>query len=208
RARARHVVAGAQVFPFLGSVPRDVPTVRGVDRFARVASEAPGEAIPASPDDVAFLQFTSGSTSAPKGVAVTHRCLVANLWMIRTASRMTADSCVVTWLPVYHDMGLIGTVLNAITMQIELAVMSPRTFLREPAMWLRAIGHHRGTHTAAPNFAYGLCARRVPDPASLDLSSMRVFICGAEPIVPETLERFTAHFDAARLDPAAMVPAY
>ena len=128
--------------------------------------------------------------------------------MIRTASRMDEQSAVVTWLPVYHDMGLIGTVLNAITLQIELAVMSPRTFLRDPRLWLTAIGTHRGTHTAAPNFAYGLCRKRIADPSGLDLSSMRVFICGAEPIVPETLETFAAHFAPTGLDPAALVPAY
>jgi acyl-CoA synthetase (AMP-forming)/AMP-acid ligase II len=208
RARARLVVAGSQVYPFLGSVPRDVPGVRAVHRFASLLTAPIGEAVRALPDDVAFLQFTSGSTSAPKGVAVTHRCLVANLWMIRTASRMDEQSAVVTWLPVYHDMGLIGTVLNAITMQIELAVMSPRSFLRDPGLWLRAIATHRGTHTAAPNFAYGLCAKRIAEPETLDLSTMRVFICGAEPIVPETLERFVTHFAPAGLDPGAMVPAY
>jgi fatty-acyl-CoA synthase len=208
RARAKLVVAGAQVHPFLGTVPRDVRGVKAVMRFASLITAAPGEPVRATPDDVAFLQFTSGSTSAPKGVAVTHRCLVANLWMIRTASRMDEQSAVVTWLPVYHDMGLIGTVLNAITMQIELAVMSPRSFLRDPALWLRAIGTHRGTHTAAPNFAYGLCAKRIAEPQSLDLSSMRVFICGAEPIVPETLERFANHFAPAGLDAGALVPAY
>jgi len=99
-------------------------------------------------------------------------------------------------------------VLNAITLQIELAVMSPRTFLRDPRLWLKAIGTHRGTHTAAPNFAYGLCKKRIADPSGLDLSTMRVFICGAEPIVPETLETFAAHFAPAGLEPTALVPAY
>src|SRR5215813_4693526 len=204
RSRARHVIAGAQVFPFLGAVPRDVRGVRGVDRFGALIAEPPGTAVCARPEDIAFLQFTSGSTSAPKGVAVGNRCLVANLWMIRTASRMDERSAVVTWLPVYHDMGLIGTVLNAITMQIELAVMSPRTFLRDPGLWLRAIGTHRGTHTAAPNFAYGLCRKRIANPSGIDLSTMRVFICGAEPIVPETLETFGAHFAPTGLDPTAL----
>src|SRR5262249_60667801 len=101
-------------------------------RFSSLVTAPIGDPVRATPDDLAFLQFTSGSTSAPKGVAVTHRCLVANLWMIRTASRMDEQSAVVTWLPVYHDMGLIGTVLNAITMQIDLAVMSPPSFLRHP----------------------------------------------------------------------------
>jgi fatty-acyl-CoA synthase len=208
RSRARLVVAAEQVYPFLGTLLRTCPTVQAVRRFGALFASESATAERVTPDDVAFLQFTSGSTSAPKGVSVTHRCLATNLWMIRTASRMDEQSAVVTWLPVYHDMGLIGTVLNAITLQIELAVMSPRTFLRDPRLWLKAIGTHRGTHTAAPNFAYGLCKKRIADPTGLDLSSMRVFICGAEPIVPETLESFAAHFAPTGLEPTALVPAY
>jgi fatty-acyl-CoA synthase len=130
--------------------------------------------------------------------------------MIRTASQMDDRSCVVTWLPVYHDMGLIGTCLNAITMSIPLVVLSPRTFLRTPELWLQAISQHRGTHTAAPNFAYGLCVKRVGRDrvVDLDLSSMVTFICGAEPVIARTMERFVEHFAPARLDPGAMAPAY
>lgn len=208
RSRARLVVAAEQVYPFLGTLLRTSPTVQSVRRFGSLFSSGSIAAERAAPDDLAFLQFTSGSTSAPKGVSVTHRCLATNLWMIRTAARMDEQSAVVTWLPVYHDMGLIGTVLNAITLQIELAVMSPRTFLRDPRLWLTAIGTHRGTHTAAPNFAYGLCKKRIADPSGIDLSSMRVFICGAEPIVPETLESFAEHFAPTGLEPTALVPAY
>lgn len=208
RSRARLVVAAEQVHPFLGTLLRTCPTVKTVRKFGALLAGDRATAERVAPDDLAFLQFTSGSTSAPKGVSVTHRCLATNLWMIRTASRMDEQSAVVTWLPVYHDMGLIGTVLNAITLQIELAVMSPRTFLRDPRLWLKAIGTHRGTHTAAPNFAYGLCRKRIADPSGLDLSSMRVFICGAEPIVPETLETFATHFAPTGLEPTALVPAY
>jgi len=157
---------------------------------------------------VAFLQFTSGSTSEPKGVIVSQRGLAANLWMIRTASRMTNASCVVTWLPVYHDMGLIGTVLNAISLPCDLVVLSPLTFLKRPRLWLELITHFRGTHTAAPNFAYGLCTKRVPDQSGLDLSTMTTFICGAEPVIPATLEKFVEHYRVARLSPESLVPAY
>jgi fatty-acyl-CoA synthase len=208
RAKAPLVVAAEQVYPFLGTLLRSCPTVRQIQRFGAVSASADFTPEQVSPHNLAFLQFTSGSTSAPKGVAVTHRCLATNLWMIREASRMNEQSAVVTWLPVYHDMGLIGTVLNAITLQIELAVMSPRTFLRDPRLWLEAIGRHGGTHTAAPNFAYGLCRKRIADPSGIDLSTMRVFICGAEPIVPETLELFAQHFAPTGLDPKALVPAY
>lgn len=211
RARARWIVAGSQITPLLGAVPRDVPTIEGVDKFAAVMSGSPIErAAEATPDTVAFLQFTSGSTASPKGVQVTHGNLTANLEMIRAASRMDDDSCVVTWLPVYHDMGLIGTCLNAITMGIPLVVLSPRTFLRDPGLWLSAISEHRGTHTAAPNFAYGLCVKRIPAERAraLDLRSMMTFICGAEPVIAKTMERFVEHFAVAGLDPSAMAPAY
>jgi acyl-CoA synthetase (AMP-forming)/AMP-acid ligase II len=211
RAQARHVVAGSQVTPLLGAVPRDVPTVRGVDKFQAVAAGPPlGESFAATPGATAFLQFTSGSTASPKGVQVTHGNLSANLAMIRLASRMDESSCVVSWLPVYHDMGLIGTCLNAITMGIPLVVLSPRTFLREPYLWLQAISEHRGTHTAAPNFAYGLCVKRIPTERAreLDLSSMMTFICGAEPVIARTMETFALHYAVARLSPAAMAPAY
>jgi len=208
RANARHVVVGAQVYPFVGTIPHEVSTVERVERFASVMESSPTTPESPRPEDTAFLQFTSGSSAMPKGVRVTHRNLVANLWMIRTASHMDDNSVVCTWLPVYHDMGLIGTVLNAITNFNELVVLAPRTFLRRPGLWLQTIAEHKGTHTAAPNFAYGLCTRRVKDPAEYDLSSMRVFICGAEPIMPDTLDNFATHFAPAGLEPSAMVPAY
>lgn len=208
RAEAARVVVGSQVYPFVGTIPRTVDTVTGVDRFGAVMASSPTTPEAPGADDCAFLQFTSGSTAAPKGVVVTHRNLVANLWMIRTASRMDSESVVCSWLPVYHDMGLIGTVLNAICGHLDLAVLSPMTFLRRPDIWLKSITDHKATHTAAPNFAYGLCTRRVKTPADHDLSSMRVFICGAEPIMPETLEQFAGHFEPAGLSRSAIVPAY
>lgn len=211
RANAKWVVAGSQITPLLGAVPKDVPAVGGVDKWQSLISGATLDApVRATPDMTAFLQFTSGSTASPKGVQVTHGNLTSNLAMIRYASRMDENSCVVSWLPVYHDMGLIGTCLNAITMGIPLVVLSPRTFLREPGLWLSAISEHKGTHTAAPNFAYGLCVKRLPEERvkSLDLSSMRTFICGAEPVVPKTMERFIEHFASANLHAGAMAPAY
>lgn len=202
RSRARDVVVGSLLLPF-------VATSRlRAHRFAPLLDGAPLQAERPRPDDVAFLQFTSGSTNAPKGVVVTHGGLARNIAMIRQASRMDSTSVVVTWLPAYHDMGLIGTVLNALSHANELVVMSPLTFVRTPRLWMETISSVRGTHTAAPNFAYGLCARRIIDLDGLDLSSMRTFICGAEPIVPETLERFSAHFLTAGLDPRAITPAY
>jgi len=115
---------------------------------------------------------------------------------------------VVTWLPVYHDMGLIGTVLNALTLPCNLVVLPPQVFLKHPRLWLELISRYRGTHTASPNFGYSLCARRVSNVENLDLSSMTTFICGAEPVLPRTMEEFVSRYVPARLHAGAMTPAY
>lgn len=208
RSGATYVVADAQPYSFLGNVPHESPGVKGVEKFANLMHSSFFEEIRLEDRDVAFLQFTSGSTSAPKGVMVEHRGLAANLRMIRQASYMDRDSCVVTWLPVYHDMGLIGTVLNAITLPCKLVVLPPIVFLKKPRLWLELIGQFRGTHTAAPNFAYGLCVKRVPDTSGIDLRSMTTFICGAEPVLPRTMEAFVQHYASSGLRPGAMVPAF
>lgn len=208
RSSATFVIADPQPYGILGNVTKDAPPIRGVAQFSDVMMSAQVLEIPKTFPDTAFLQFTSGSTSTPKGVMVQHSGLAANLEMIRAASHMNSNSCVVTWLPVYHDMGLIGTVLNAITLPCKLVVIPPIVFLKHPKLWLELITRFRGTHTAAPNFAYGLCARRVSDRSGIDLSSMTTFICGAEPVLPKTMEDFINHFVDAGLNPASLVPAY
>ena len=146
--------------------------------------------------DIALLQYTSGSTGDPKGVTLTHANLLANMRAIGTATQMGANDVGVSWLPLYHDMGLIGAWLTLLHFGVPLTVMSPLAFLTRPERWLWAFHKHRGTIAAAPNFAYELCVRKIADKdiEGLDLSSWRVAMNGAEPVNPETMQRFTERF--------------
>ncbi|MFN0313602.1 MAG: AMP-binding protein [Burkholderiales bacterium] len=159
---------------------------------------------------VALLQYTSGSTGNPKGVVLTHANLLANIraWS-RAAELSSADVCV-SWLPLYHDMGLIGTWLGNLYNAGLLVLMPPLDFLARPQRWLWAIHKHRGTVTAAPNFAFELCLRRIEDSdiEGLDLSSWRLAANGAEPVSPDTMERFIERFGKYGFRPETMVPVY
>ncbi len=162
------------------------------------------------PDGLALLQYTSGSTSSPRGVAVGHRHLVANAAAINELARIGSDDSTVCWLPPYHDMGLIGNLLQQIFEGIPVTLMSPIAFMKRPAVWLRALSDYRGTLAAAPNFAFDLCAdKATPELLSeLDLSQARVVIVGAEPVRATTLERFTRTFEVCGFSPEALYPSY
>jgi acyl-CoA synthetase (AMP-forming)/AMP-acid ligase II len=161
-------------------------------------------------DSLAILQFTSGSTGHPKGVQLCHRHLLTNSRMIARAMRCTRDSVGVIWLPPYHDMGLIGGLLQPIYSGFPVHLMSPVTFLQRPIRWLEAISAHRGTISAAPNFGYELCTKRVRSEqlVALDLSSWQVAASGAEPIRAETMRSFAATFAPAGFDARAFLPCF
>jgi len=160
--------------------------------------------------DLAFLQYTSGSTGDPKGVMLTHANLLANLRAMGPTVGASSEDVFVSWLPLYHDMGLIGACLGSLYYAFPLVVMSPLSFLARPARWLRAIHRHHGTLSAAPNFAYELCVRAIQDHEleGLDLSSWRMALNGAEPVNPATLERFIARFAPYGFRREAMAPVY
>jgi 1-acyl-sn-glycerol-3-phosphate acyltransferase len=166
--------------------------------------------VAAAPENIAFLQYTSGSTGNPKGVRLTHANLLANVRAMGSAAQVTAEDVFVSWLPLYHDMGLICAWLSSLYFGMRFVVMSPLTFLAQPARWLRAIHRHRGTLSGAPNFAYELCVKRIGDEelAGLDLSSWRVAFNGAEPVNADTMARFARRFAACGFRPEALAPAY
>ena len=164
----------------------------------------------AKSDHYAFIQYTSGSTSDPKGVLLTHANLLTNIRAYGHAIQVTSDDISVSWLPLYHDMGLIGLWLGSLYYGIPLILMTPFAFLNHPERWLWAIHYHRGTLSGAPNFAYELCIRKIDyaNIEGLDLSSWRVAANGAEKIYPRTLEKFAEKFAPYGLKRNAILPVY
>jgi 1-acyl-sn-glycerol-3-phosphate acyltransferase len=161
-------------------------------------------------DDVAMLQYTSGSTGQPKGVVLTHAKLLANIRAMGERANARPEDVFVSWLPLYHDMGLIGAWLSSLYYAMLCVLMSPVTFLARPTRWLWAIHNHRGTMSAAPNFAYELCLNKIPvaELKGLDLGSWRLAFNGAEPVSPRTIHRFGDRFSRYGLDPVAITPVY
>lgn len=191
-------------------VEAQVETLRAVLTLGDLPSGPAAAPMMAAAADLALLQYTSGSTGNPKGVMLSHANLLANIraWS-RTVALSPADVCV-SWLPLYHDMGLIGSWLGSLYNGCRLVLLSPLAFLARPEDWLWAIHHYRGTVTAAPNFAFELCLRRAAatDLSGLNLSSWRLAANGAEPVSPETIERFYAAFAPYGFRWETMIPVY
>ncbi len=159
---------------------------------------------------LAFLQYTSGSTGVPKGVMLTHENLLHNQEMIRLAFRQTAESVIVGWLPLYHDMGLIGNVLQPLYVGARCVLMTPMAFLQKPARWLQAVTRYRATTSGGPNFAYQLCVAKITqeEREGLDLSSWDAAFNGAEPVRAETLRGFAETFASCGFRREAFYPCY
>lgn len=163
-----------------------------------------------SPQTLAFLQYTSGSTGDPKGVMLTHENLLYNEEIIKNAFSHSDQSIVLGWLPPYHDMGLIGIILQPLYLGVPCILMSPLAFLQHPIRWLKAMSRYKATTSGAPNFAYDLCVRKVSskEREGLDLSHWDLAFSGAEPVRAETIERFSEHFKPCGFRREAFYPCY
>ncbi len=214
-AGARFVLTTSQIKSRSGQLIEQTSELRQLrwlasDEATEESADEPRVARRGADDSLAYLQYTSGSTATPKGVMVSHQNLLRNLAYIDEGFQHTPESIFVTWLPHFHDMGLIYGILQPLYQGRPVYLMPPTAFLQRPLLWLRAISRYRATHSGGPNFAYDLCARKISadESAALDLSSWAVAFNGAEPIRSETLERFAAAFAHCGFRRRAFCPSY
>ncbi len=215
-AGARVLITVGQAKPLAHLLRAQIESLRAVATVSDLAiadsAAAAGQlALPAiTAEATAFLQYTSGSTGDPKGVVVSHANLLANVRAMWSAARVSSSDTFVSWLPLYHDLGLIGACIGSLCVGYRLVLLSPLAFLDKPSRWLWAIHRHRATVSAAPNFAYELCLNKLSDAEldGLDLSSWRLAFNGAEPISADTVERFAARFGRYGFRREAMFTVY
>ena len=211
-ARVDLVVVDPDLAPFIEAQPGDPPMVSLRDLFddvtrLRIAStelERPKD----DPDALAVLQFTSGSTADPKGVMLPNRTICANLDAIVAAAEVVPDDVMVSWLPLYHDMGLVGFCMLPLSHGIDVVIGAPQDFLGAPVRWLEWLSAFGGTATAGPNFSYVLATRALRNASGLDLSRLRLALNGAEPVDPDTVEGFVEAAAPFNMRPGAVFPAF
>lgn len=207
--QARVLITLPQFGP-VAEVMRQRTNLIAITSTRDLAKSAPVPLYPATEHELALLQYTSGSTGNPKGVPLTHRNLLTNIWAIGTGFGIGDGDVMVSWLPLYHDMGLIGMSLVSFVHGNPLVLMAPDQFLSRPVRWLRAFSRYKGSMTAAPNFAYAICAKKIEDKEleGVDLSSWRVALNGAEPVIPATVRAFNKRFGPYGFRETSAFPAY
>ncbi|RKR06946.1 fatty-acyl-CoA synthase [Kushneria sinocarnis] len=210
---ARVAIAPTHMVRYIEEMPSvDTLAFHGdIEAFRTLPVEEGMTLAPSGPDEIAYLQYTSGSTGFPRGVEIRQHAIMANLRAILASGLAVRpqDRCV-SWLPFYHDMGLVGFVLGPMASQLSVDYLGPREFAMRPRLWLSLMTRNRGSIAFAPPFGYDLCTRRLhgSDIDRLDLSAWRVAGVGAEPVLPDVLERFADHFAAAGFDRRAFLPSY
>ncbi len=215
RERFAAVVSDCRPFAVVSeAADEDLPGLpEGTRRLVAADLRRPATGLPPDPDGetLAVVQYSSGSTRRPTGVVLTHGNIAAAERMIRSAMRADEDNVTVSWLPPFHDMGLIGSILHPLSVGGVSVLMPPNAFLQKPMRWLRTISEQRATIAGGPNFGFDLCVRRAPADGGtegLDLSSWKVAFCGSEPVRAATLAAFAERFRPAGFDPAALMPCY
>ncbi len=211
---ANALITTGDFIPVLDPLLSRLPALKELLNVQRLRNADPDivlQEFTIKPDDPCFLQFTSGSTSAPRGVVVTHRNLIANAHAIIETLEIKPDfDRAVSWLPLYHDMGLIGFVISTLVAQIPAIFIPTIAFVKHPAVWMETVHKYRASITFGPNFAFDLATKRAPKKSrmELDLSCLRVLGCGAEPINPRTMEKFLSTFEPWGLKSHAIMPCY
>lgn len=210
-AAAGIMLTQAEALPFAGLLLSRVRSLRHLVTAEEVQVDCDNLVLPKlHAEDIAFLQYTSGSTGTPKGVVLTHANLLANVRAMGEAVQASSSDVFVSWLPLYHDMGLIGAWFGSLYHAAQLVIMSPLSFIARPQRWLEAIHRFRGTLSASPNFGYEHCVRLIDDETrhQLDLSTWRCAFNGAESVSSQTLSAFCKKFAACGFNPGAMMPVY
>jgi acyl-CoA synthetase (AMP-forming)/AMP-acid ligase II len=211
-SQAKILLTDARAGKLMGKVLTLCAPPLGLCRVDDLTNTEPLSPHRSTADDIAMVQFSSGTTGKPKPVALTHSHVLSNAHAIlgNFKERKNEEPSGVSWLPLYHDMGLVGCVFPAVLYPGPLTLIPPEVFLARPAIWLRTLSRYRGMISPAPNFAYALCVERIRDEEleGCDLSSWRYALNGAEPIAPKTLRAFIDRFAAWGLRPEAMTPVY